>query len=168
MAALPLQPVTGVTPPQIAEARIREVWPSVASAPAIAGMGRMLTNSFVLAPLGWLIMSVVYFGKLLPFVMRRYRLTNRRVLIRNGWGWGGKISGEVALKDIDDVRVVTDGNSEFFRAGNLEILSGGKVALTLNGIPEPESFRQLILNARNAWVPEKAKTLPFIPASATK
>jgi len=166
MTALPLQPVTGLTPPQLAEARIREVWPSVASAPAIAGLGRMLTHTFVLAPLGWLIMSAVYFGKVLPLVMRRYKLTNRRVMIRKGWS--GSVAGEVALKDIDDVQVKTDANSDFFRAGNLEILSGGKVVLTLSGVPEPESFRQLILNARNAWVPEKAHTLPFIPASATK
>jgi hypothetical protein len=166
MAVNPPQPVTGVTPPQIAEARIREVWPSVAGHPGIAGLGRMLTNTIVLAPLGWLVMSAVYFGKLLPVFMRRYSLTNRRVMIRKGWS--GTVSGEVALKDIDDVRLVHDSNSEFFRAGNLEIVSGGKVALTLTGIPEPESFRQIILNARNAWVPGKAQTLPFIPASATK
>lgn len=165
MTALPPQPVTGLTPPQLAEARIREVWPSVASAPAIAGLGRMLTHTYILAPLGWLIMSLVYFGKILPFLMRRYRLTNRRVMIRKGWS--GTSAGEVELKDIDDVRLTTDANSAFFRAGNLEILNGGKPVLTLTGIPEPESFRQLILNARNAWVPGKAKTLPFIPSSAT-
>jgi hypothetical protein len=165
MTALPPQPVTGLTPPQLAEARIREVWPSVASAPAIAGLGRMLTNTIVLAPVGWLIMSAVYFGKVLPFMMRRYALSNRRVMIRKGWH--GSVAGEVALKDIDDVRLTSDANSAFFRAGNLEIVSGGRVALTLTGIPEPESFRHMILNARNAWVPEKAKQLPFIPASAT-
>ena len=166
MAVLPPQPVTGLTPPQLAEARIREIWPSVASAPAVAGLGRLLTNSILLAPVGWLVMSVVYFGKVLPLLMRRYALTNRRVMIRHGWA--GTPAQEIALKDIDDVRLVTDANSEFFRSGNLEIVSGGKVALTLPGVPEPESFRQMILNARNAWVPEKAHTLPFIPASATK
>lgn len=166
MPVIPPQPVTGVTPPQLAEARIRDIWPSVASAPAIANLGRMLTQTFILAPLGWLIMSAVYFGKLAPVAMRRYRLTNRRVLIANGWG--AAVSAEVALKDIDDVRVVSDANSEFFRSGNLEIVSGGKVALTLPGVPEPESFRQMILNSRNAWVPDKARTMPFIPASATK
>ncbi len=159
-------PVTGVIPPQIAEGRIREIWPSVARLPGLAGIGRALTGTIVLAPVAWLIMSAAYFGKLLPFVMTRYRLTNQRLMIRKGWK--GTPSAEVPLEKIDEVRVVRDANSEFFRAGALEIVSGNQVILALPGVPEPESFRQAILNARNAWVPGKAKTLPFIPASAAK
>jgi hypothetical protein len=157
------QVVTGVVPPQLAEAKIREAWPSVASHPALASLGRALTRTVVLAPLAWLLMSLVYFGKLLPFVGRRYTLTNRRVLIRKGWR--AVPVHEVALANIDDVRVVTDGNSDFFRAGNLEIVSKGQVVLTLAGVPEPEGFRHAILNACNAWVPNRARG-PFVPASA--
>jgi hypothetical protein len=159
-------PVTGVIPPQLAEARIREVWPSVARWPVVASLGRALTNTIVLAPLGWLAMSLAYFGKLMPLVACRYTLTNRRLMIRKGWS--GKPAGEAPLEKIDDVRIVSDANSEFFRAGTVEILNGADVILTLTGVPEPQSFRWAILNARNAWVPGKAKTLPFIPASATK
>jgi hypothetical protein len=154
-----------VTPPEVAEAKIREVWPSVASAPALAGLGRKLTRTIVLAPLAWLLMSVLYFGKLLPFRARRYAVTNRRVLIRKGLK--GTPGPDVALADIDDVKVVPDANSDFFRAGTLVLVSQGKDVLTLPGVPEPESFRHAILNARAAWVP--GKTLgPFVPASATK
>jgi hypothetical protein len=159
-------PVTGVVPPQLAECRIREIWPSVARMPLIAGLGRALTRTFVLAPLAWLVMSLAYFGKLLPLFMRRYMLTNQRLMIRNGWS--GKPSAEVPLAKIDEVNVVADANSDFFRAGTLEIVSGSVVVMTLPGVPEPHSFRWAILNARNAWVPGKSKTLPFIPASATK
>ncbi len=158
--------ICGLVPPATAEARIREVWPSVARFAGIASLGRLLTRTIVLAPLAWLVMSLVYFGKVLPLVATRYRLTNRRVLIRRGWA--GKPSHEVALADIDEVRVVTDGNSDFFRAGNIEVISKGNVVLTLTGIPEPESFRHAIINARNAWVPGKAATMPFIAASAAK
>jgi hypothetical protein len=165
MTALRTNPISGLTPPQTAEARIREAWPSVASFPAVAGLGRLLTNTIVLAPLGWLVMSAVYFGKLMPLLMRRYTLSNRRVMIRHGWA--GTVAEQVALKDIDDVRLVNDANSQFFRAGNLQVMTKGQVALTLTGIPEPESFRQLILSARNAWVPGRVRALPFIPASAT-
>jgi hypothetical protein len=160
------QAVTGVVPPEVGEAKIREVWPSVASAPAIAGLGQKLTRTIVLAPLAWLIMSGVYFGKLLPFTARRYTLTNRRIMIRKGWK--GVPSHEVPLTKIDDVRVVNDAHSDFFRAGTLEIIEGGNVALQLPGTPEAEAFRIAILNARNAWVPGKARTLPFIAASAAK
>ena len=40
--------------------------------------------------------------------------------------------------------------------------------MTLPGVPDPESFRQAIFNARNAWVPGMAKRLPFLAASAAK
>ena len=159
------QAVTGVIPPQVAEARIREAWPSVAAS-GTAGLGRALTGTIVLAPVAWLLMSLAYFGKLLPFLARRYTLTNRRLMIRTGWA--GTAAKEVALADIDDVRLVTDDNSEFFRAATLEIVSNGQVALTLPGVPEADSFRVAILNARNAWAPGKAKTLGFLPASSAK
>jgi hypothetical protein len=158
-----VQVITGVVPPQLAEARIREAYPSVASAPAVANVGRMLTGTIILAPLGWLLMSTVYFGKLLPVVGRRYTITNRRVMIRKGWK--GTPIKEVPLADIEDVRVVTDANSDFFRAANLEILSKGQAVLTLPGVPEPEGYRQAILNACNAWVPNRSRG-PFVPASA--
>jgi hypothetical protein len=157
------QIITGVMPPELGEAKIREAWPSVASHPAIANLGRVLTRTIVLAPLAWLLMSVVYFGKLLPIIGRRYTLTNRRLMIRNGWK--AVPSKEVALAAIDEVRMVLDANSDFFRAANLEIVSKGQVVLTLPGVPEPEGFRHAIVNARNAWVPNRPRG-PFIPASA--
>src|SRR5262245_2865229 len=123
------QAVMGVVPPEVGEAKIREAWPSVASAPAIAGLGQALTRTIVLAPLAWLIMSAVYFGKLLPFVATRYTLTNRRLMIRKGWK--GTPSHEIPLAKIDEVRVVNGAHADFFRAGTLEVVEGGKVAMTL-------------------------------------
>jgi hypothetical protein len=162
------QVVTGVVPPALAEARIREAWPSVASKPGVASLGRALTRTVVLAPLGWVLMSTVYFGKLLPVIGRRYTVTNRRVMLRKAWvrnDFKDAALKEVSLDAIDDVRVVTDANSDFFRAATLEIVAGGQVALTLPGVPEPEGFRHAILNARNAWA-EKRRPGPFVPASA--
>jgi hypothetical protein len=150
-------------PPLLGEARIREAFPSVARAPAVAALGRALTATIVLAPLAWLLMAAVYFGKLLPLVGRRYTLTNRRLMIRTVWK--GIALKEIALADIDEVRVVTDANSDFFRAANLEIVCKGQMALTLPGVPEPEGFKHAIINACNAWVPNRARG-PFIPASA--
>ena len=157
------QVITGVMPPELGEARIREAFPSVASKPAVASLGRTLTRTIVLAPLAWLLMAPVYFGKLLPFVGRRYTITNRRVMVRTLWK--AAVLKEIALADIDEVRVVLDANSDFFRAANLEIVSKGQVALTLPGVPEPEGFRHAIVNACNAWVPGRARG-PFVPASA--
>jgi len=158
------QAIAGLMAPAAGEARVREAWPSVAKSAGLAGLGRMLTRTILLAPLAWALMALFYFGKVLPFVATRYTLTNRRLMIRRGWT--GNPTHQVDLADIDDVRVVTDANSDFFRAGDLEIVGKGQVVMRLGGVPEPESFRHAILNTRNAWVPGKAATQPFIAASA--
>ncbi len=158
------QAVTGVIPPQQDEAIIRERWPSIARFPAVATLGRVLTGTIILAPLAWLLMAPFFFSKVLPFFARRYTLTNRRLMVRAGWA--RKPIREVPLADIDEIRIQTDANSDFFRSGTMEILSGGKVVLTLPGVQEPDSFRHSILNACAAWVPGKSSLFPFIAANA--
>src|SRR5260370_21273092 len=108
MAEAVAQVITGVMPPQLGEARIREAYPSVARSPAVAALGRALTATIVLAPLAWLVMSALYFGRLLPLVGRRYTLTNRRLMIRTAWK--GVAIKEVALPHIHEVPLVTDPN----------------------------------------------------------
>lgn len=157
------QAVTGVTPPQLGEALIREAFPSIQAIPPVATLGRTFIMSFVLAPLGWALMLPFYFMKVLPFLARRYRLTNRRVTISSGLK--PVVTQEIALGDIEDVRVVSDDNSKFFRAANIELVSGGKVALTLPGVPDVESFRHAIINACRAWAPGRMKA-PFAPAKS--
>ena len=161
------QPITGVVPPQLAEANIRTAWPSVTAASlAGANLGRTLIRSIVFAPLGWVLLAPLYFIKVAPFFAKRYTLTNRRLMVRRGLK--GRPRQEVALSAIDDVRLVEDSYNPFYRSATLEVLSGGKVVLTLTGVPEPEAFRQSILNALFAWVPGKSRALPMIPASATE
>jgi hypothetical protein len=160
------QAVTGLTPPQFAEAIIRVVWPSVAAFSAPAALGRGLMSSMILAPLGWLVLAPFYFLKVLPGFARRFVLTNRRLMFQKGLHL--KSVQEVALADIDDVRVQKDGNSDFYRSANLEVISKGQVAMTLRGVVGPEAFRQAILNTCKAWVPGKASMDQFIPASASK
>ncbi len=158
------QAVTGVVPPQTSEAVIRTAWPAVTAAPPVAALGRTLIRSIVLAPLGWLLLAPFYFKKILPGLARRYTLTNRRVMIQHGLL--AKPGSEVALADIDEVRVVNE-DKAFYRAGDIEIVSKGQVALRLRGVPEPQAFRHAILNACMAWVPGKAAAwVKFIPAKA--
>ncbi|MCS7044973.1 MAG: PH domain-containing protein [Gemmataceae bacterium] len=160
------QAVTGVIAPELAEARIREVYPSVARCSAVASLGKMLTRTIIGAPLAWLLMSACYFSKVLPVTMTRYTLTNRRLMIRKGWK--GIVKSEVPLSQIDDVRLAPGSVNDFFRAADLEIISQGQVVMRLAGVPDPESFRHAILSACSAWVPGKAKNLPFLAASAAK
>lgn len=148
------QAVSGLVSPQQGEAIIRESWPSVTAYPGIARLGRQLICSIVGAPLGWALLLPVYFSKILPFLAKRYRVTNKRLVILRGLK--GTPVQEIPLSEIDEVRVTKDDNSDFFRAGNIEIVSGGNVVMTLVGIPEPDSFRHAIINAYKAWVPGKA------------
>ncbi len=148
------QVVNGLVPPLTGEAMVRQVFPSVAASTGIASLGRALMRTIVLAPLGWLIMALPYFGKVLPLIGRRYSLTNRRLMIRGGWSQ--KVIQEILLGKIDEVRIQEDANSPFFRAATLEIISGGEVALKLRGVPGPEGFRHAIVDARNAWAPRIA------------
>jgi hypothetical protein len=160
----PRQAVAGLMPPQLSEALIREVWPSVtASSAGLSKLAAGLIRTVVLAPLGWLLLAPPFGKVFMPFLWRRYTLTNRRLLIRKGVRLNA--AQELPLAEIDDVRLVPDSVDAFYRSGDLEVLSKGQVAMTLRGVPEPESFRHAILNAIRAWVPEKARG-PFLPASA--
>ncbi len=163
--SLPRQAVAGLMPPQLGEAMIREVWPTIMDAQsAIASLGSRLIKTIVLAPLGWLLNGLLFGKKFMPVLCKRYTLTNRRLMVRRGWKPAP--IHEIALKDIDDVRLVADSYEAFYRSGDLEVLSGGKVVLKLTGVPEPESFRHAIVNTVKAWGgPDKLKG-PFVPASA--
>jgi uncharacterized membrane protein YdbT with pleckstrin-like domain len=140
---------TGVAPDHDGEVMIREVWPSVTIMPAAAALGQKLICSIVLAPLGWFLLLPIYFLKILPFVAKRYTLTNRRLLIRRGLK--ATPAQQVPLNQIDDVRLVESSIDKFFRSATLEILSGGNVVLRLPAIPQADSFRRAVLDTRIAW-----------------
>src|SRR5918911_285598 len=151
----PRQAVAGLTPPQLGEAMIREAFPSIhAFSPGLTKLSQRLIRTIVLAPLGWLLAAPLFFLKIAPVVGRRYTLTNRRLVVRRGWKL--RPVQEVPLEAIDDVRLDPATVDPWYFAGDLEVISGGKVILRLPGVPEPEGFRQAVVNAVKAWVPGKA------------
>lgn len=160
---MPRQAVAGLMSPQLGEAMIREVWPTVRGISAtIAGLSAALMRSVFLAPLGWALNSLLFARKLAPVLCQRYTLTNRRLMVRRGWKPAPV--QEIPLTDIDDVRLVADSYDAFYRSGDLQVSSGGKEVLKLIAVPEPESFRQAIVNAVKSWGgPDKLKG-PFVPA----
>jgi hypothetical protein len=147
------QAVTGVVPPELGEAMIRQVFPSVTDMPGLAALCEKLMRTIVLAPLAWALLAFPYFKKVMPYSAKRYTLTNRRLMVRTGWK--ETPVQEIPLGDIDDVRLEEGSYSHFYRSGTLEVLSKSQVAVRLRGVPEPESFRRAILNARIAWAPKK-------------
>jgi hypothetical protein len=158
MARLNSQIITGVVAPQVQEAMIREVWAAITTSPGPSTMARKLMGSFFMAPLGWLLLLPLWAKRFLGFLPGlsgltvKYTLTNRRLMIRKGMK--AKPAQEIALSDIGEVRAIEDANSEFYGTGTLEVLrKDGSPALKLAGVPEPESFRHSIIQARDAWGP---------------
>jgi Bacterial PH domain len=141
--------LTGLLPPQRGEVLIRETWPGVNDVPGIAGLAHTLMRTFVLAPVAWLLLAPCYFKKILPFIAKRYTLTNRRVMIRRGLK--PVPTHEVGLPEIDDVRIKEGSMNGFYRTATLEIISNAQVALELPAVKDPESFRRAILNAKTSW-----------------
>ncbi len=152
------QIVTGVVPPQLQEAMIREVWATVAANGPVMTMGRKLISTIFLAPLGWLLIAPFWAKRFLgflpglSFLTVKYTLTNRRLMIRAGMK--PHATKEIPLNEIGEVRIRTDSNSAFYDTGDLIVQrKDGATAFEMPGAPEPESFRQTILQARDAWGP---------------
>jgi hypothetical protein len=166
------QAVTGVMPPDLGEATIREAWPGFAAGnAAFGGLLQKLTATILLAPIAWLVLAPMFLlvrVVLAPVLTRRYTLTNRRIMVRKGFFPKAKPVEEIPLKAIDDVRLVEASKNAFYRCADLEVWSEGKMALKLPAVPEAESFRRAIINAYKAWVPGKADNAAFVPASAAK
>src|SRR5262249_13116624 len=152
------QIVTGVVPPREQEAMIREVWETVAANSAATSLARKFIKSIVLAPVGWLLIAPLWGKRLLGFLPGlsfrtvKFTLTNRRLMIRKGVK--AHPTAEIPLNQIGEVRTLPDANTDFYDTATLEVLrKDGAVAFKMAGVPEPESFRQAILQARDAWGP---------------
>jgi Bacterial PH domain len=154
MSQISKEAVAGVWPIELGEAFITQTFPSISS----TAFGRLLGRVYGLPfPVGFLIhIGTVLLPVLTALGMyvftrfRRYRLTSLRVYVRRGIR--GKDEVEVKLENLDDVRIVVRPGQEFYRAGDLELVSRGEVALTLVGVPTAETFQHNILEARAAFV----------------
>jgi hypothetical protein len=73
----------------------------------------------------------------------RYTLTNRRIRVERGVT--KKVVQSIALEDIDDLVVTRD--ESFTRTGDIDVVSGGQVILTMNAVQSPWPTRQTMLDA---------------------
>ena len=152
MSEISKEAVAGVWPTDFGGATITAVWPSIAA----TAVGRLLGTIYSLPrPLGLIIgmltMPVPVVVGLMYLVgsrLKHYSLSTVRVRVCRGFS--DKKSPEVLLTDLEDVRFVERPGQAFYRAGDLELICGGKVELTLEGVTNPETFRHNILAARQA------------------
>lgn len=151
--------ISGVVPPAVAEATVMTVWPSVASTALGRTLGRLYRIREGVGPLSIgrlaLLATIpvglgLYLSMRLPWAIRRYRLTNRRVVVERGVN--PTIEQFVDLERFDAIDVVVSPGQEWYAAGDLVFRRGSIETLRLPGVSRPESFRQTCLKARQAYV----------------
>jgi hypothetical protein len=171
------QPIAGVTPPELREATVMTVWPSLAASGLGRFLGRLyaidvgvrpLTVGRLLAVASIPLVVALYFGRFaaellsaVPWVGRflalaapapaqRYVLTNRRVVVR-----GGLIPHDqrwVALNRFDAIAIDVRPGQEWYRAGDLVFRLGAIETFRLAGVVRPETFRHTCLEARRGYL----------------
>jgi hypothetical protein len=157
------QAIAGVAPPEQEETTIMVVWPSV----AFRSIGRLLGQLYsirfpdiyifrlghLLALLFIPLALLLYFSRILPFVGRRYTLTNRRVLVQSGLT-GAPLEGatSISLDSFDEIRIVQQPGDAWYDAGTLEFFRGDIKVGQLIGVSRPDSFRATCLKAHSGFV----------------
>jgi hypothetical protein len=157
------QAISGVTAPEAAEVTVMIVWPTIAATSLgralgrlysiRAGFGRVVTFGRIFVLLSIPVALGLFFFLLLPGIGRRYRLTNRRVIIEHALS--GKPDRWVALEDFDGIRIEVLPGQEWHAAGEMIFLKGQVESFRLHGVSRPESFRQTCLKVRQAYVSVK-------------
>ena len=154
-----MQSIAGVSPPGVSEATVMTVWPSVASTSLGRALGRLFRLRGGVGAFSWgrlallactPIGMMLYFSIRLPWAIKRYRLTNRRVIVERGIN--PKIEQYVDLNRFDTIDVDVDPGQEWYAAGDLIFRRGQVETLRLSGVSRPESFRQTCLKVRQSYV----------------
>jgi hypothetical protein len=152
------QPSTEFAPPETAETTVMTVWPSIAATPLGQRLGGLYA---VRIGVGWLtvgklialasipLVLPLYFAMLDPWRSRRYRLTNRRVIIERGVA--GEAERAIGLTEFESVDIVVLPGQAWYPAGDLVFRREGLEVFRLPGVPRPEGFQQTILKTARAY-----------------
>lgn len=81
---------------------------------------------------------------------KRYRLTNRRVIVE--YALGAAEERALALDRFDSIAVEVLPGQEWYHAGDLIFRLGETETFRLAGVPRPEAFRQTCLKAHHSYV----------------
>ena len=163
------QAIAGVAPPELGEVTSMTVWPTIASLWLGRWLGRQYENRaglgtfFTFGKLAMLlsipVAMALFFYTLLPGICRRYRLTNRRVIIEKGLQTRPERS--VSLDEFDSIQVVILPGQAWYPAGDLVFRQGPIETFRLSGVSRPETFRQTCLKAQRSHVGVKRAMHPL-------
>jgi hypothetical protein len=157
------QPIAGVTPPELREATIMTVWPSLAATAPGRLLGRL---GHLIALLSIPLVVGLYFGRFIVELMRaipgigkllilppgahRYVLTNRRIVVRPGLAKGDR--RWVELNRFDSIAIDVRPGQAWYKAGDLVFRLGAIETFRLAGVVRPDTFRRTCLEARQGYL----------------
>ena len=112
------------------------------------GVGRVFTlgNLFALATIP--VSLCVFAWQLMPGIMRRYCLTNRRIVVLKGLTRVDERSIGLDEFDAIDIRVLP--GHDWLRTGEMIFLRDGQEAFRLAGVPRPHTFREICLKQQTS------------------
>lgn len=172
------QAIAGVSPSEVGEVHVMEVWPSIAK----FTLGRLMGQLFeiragiyifrignLLALAGIPFALVLYFFRLTPSLFGApvhggfYRLTNRRIMVlRNEIKFSGPailpkfVFGaevkSVELDRFDSIEIERLPGHQWYDAGDLVFRRDGVETFRLEAVSRPESFRHTCVKARASYV----------------
>ncbi len=152
-----------VTPTNPPETPVMTVWPTIGATALGRGVGRLcgvklgigfFTLGKLLALATIPLSLTVFVWQLLPFVCRRYSLTDRRILVR--LGYKAVERGAIGLDEFDSIDVVILPGQDWLHAGELVFRRGGNEVFRLSGVSRPEVFRQVCRKAQTALLSFRA------------
>jgi PH (Pleckstrin Homology) domain-containing protein len=155
-----IQAIAGVSPAETKEMTVMTVWPSVAQ----YGLGRSLGNLYdirwpdiyffrlgrMLALAFIPVSLVLFFLRIAPYIGRRYRLTNRRIVVERGIT--GVEEKSIDLDRFDSISIDVLPGQAWYDAGDLVFKHGNVETFRLAGVSRPEAFRQTCIKAHMANV----------------
>ena len=159
MSTVMKQPIAGVTAPETREVTVMTVWPTLAASGAGRMIGRLCSiqfgvGFFTLGKLLALLLIPPAIGlfafSLLPGVTKRYRLTNRRVIVQAGLRGIDERWVDFDRFDAIDIEVLP--GQEWYPAGDLVFRNGQIETFRLAGVSRPETFRHTCLAARRGYL----------------
>lgn len=154
------QPILGVMPSELSEVTCKVIWPTIGAtwvgrlAGRLGGVrigwGEFFTLGKPLAVASIPLAVAAFAWQLMPFVCRRYTLTNRRIMIRKGLSAVG--GPWIKLDEFDSIQIEVLPGQQWLNAGELVFRHGDREILRLSGVSRPEIFRQVCLTAQTALV----------------
>lgn len=159
------EPIADATPSDTPEVTVMTVFPTLGAYAAGRLMGQLCgilagIGFFTLGKLFALLLIPVavplFAYSLLPGVIRRYRLTNRRVVVQKGLRCIDERWVDLDRFDAIDIEVLS--GQEWYPAGDLVFRNGAIETFRLHGVSRPETFRHTCLAARRGYLGARASS----------